>query len=241
MGKEVLIQEADKLNVLCLHGYRQNGDLFRNKTGSLRKIIKQFANLTYITAPHFSKPINENDAVDENQRSWWFNKDDLSFKGTNQGGPAIGFEESLKLVEDEWKKGNYQGLIGFSQGASFVSLIASMSVKSLTSIKPHFVLLVAGFPSQSLSHKNYYQNKISIPNLHIYGLNDDIIPSELSMKLKESFENPLFQTHQGGHHFAATSKEKQCYVDFFRNQLITFLEEKEIQRDGEILVKNCNE
>lgn len=125
--KKAKIQESDKMNILCLHGYRQNGDSFRSKTGSFRKFLKNYANFTYITAPHIAGPLNEGDTVVESQNSWWFNKDDGSFKGTNQSGPAIGFEESLKVVENEWKKGNYQGLLGFSQGACFVSLIASMS------------------------------------------------------------------------------------------------------------------
>lgn len=84
----------------------------------------------YISAPHIAKPLKEEDPVDETQKSWWFNKDDGSFKGTNLNGPAFGFEDSLKLVEEEWAKGNYQGLLGFSQGACFVSLIASMSQRS---------------------------------------------------------------------------------------------------------------
>ena len=240
MGKEVLIEEADKLNVLCLHGYRQNGDSFRSKTGSLRKIIKKFVNFTYISAPHLAKPINENDPIDENQRSWWFNKDDSSFKGTNVDGPAFKFEESLKFVEEVWNKGNFQGLIGFSQGASFVSLIASMSAKSLTSIKPRFVFLAAGFPSQSLAHKNLYEIKIPIPSLHVYGLNDEIICHELSLKLLDSFENPQVKTHEGGHYVPSSSKEKQCYVDFFRNHLENYLEYKEMQRDG-IVVENSSD
>lgn len=240
MGKEVLIQEADKLNVLCLHGYRQNGDSFRSKTGSLRKIIKNFANFTYISAPHFSKPINENE-INENQRSWWFNKEDSSFKGTNIDGPAYKFEESLKFVEEVWNNGDFQGLIGFSQGASFVSLIASMSMKSLTSIKPRFVFLAAGFPSQSLAHKNYYEHKITIPSLHVYGLNDEIISHELSKKLQESFDNPQVHTHEGGHCLVASSKEKQCYVDFFRNQLTSYLEFKELQRESGIVADNSND
>lgn len=111
-----------------------------------------------------------------------------------------------------------------------------MSVKSLTTIKPRFVLLIAGFPSQSLAHKNYYENIISVPSLHLYGLNDEIIPHELSIKLKDSFDNPLFQTHEGGHYLAATSKEKQCYTEFFKHQLMRYLEEKELQRDD---VKIC--
>lgn len=224
------IQEADKLNILCLHGYRQNGESFKSKTGSFRKFVKKFANFTYITAPHVAKSLNENDPVDETQKSWWYNKDDGSFKGTNTDGPAVGFEESLKQVEEVWNKGNYQGLVGFSQGACFASLIASLSSRSLTSIKPRFVMLVAGFRSESLAHKNYYVNKISIPSLHAYGLNDDIISHELSIKLKESFESPLTITHQGGHYFPATANEKQIYVEFYRNQLISYLEERELQR-----------
>lgn len=128
--KEPKIQEADKMNILCLHGYRQNADSFRSKTGSFRKFLKNYANFTFITAPHVAKPLNEGDPIDESQKSWWFNKEDGSFKGTNQNGPAFGFEESLKVVEDAWKEGNYQGLLGFSQGACFVSLIASMSQRS---------------------------------------------------------------------------------------------------------------
>lgn len=120
MGKkkeEILkILDSDKLNVLCLHGYRQSAESFKSKTGSFRKFVKNYANFKFIDGPHLSKPLNDGDDRVEDQKSWWFNKDDGSFKGTNQCGPAIGFEESLKLVEEEWLKGNYQGLLGFSQG-----------------------------------------------------------------------------------------------------------------------------
>ena len=41
------------LRDLCLHGYRQNGTIFREKTGSLRKLLKkQVAEFVYIDAPH---------------------------------------------------------------------------------------------------------------------------------------------------------------------------------------------
>lgn len=41
-----------KLRILALHGYRQNGEVFRQKTGSLRKLLQKYAEFTYITAPH---------------------------------------------------------------------------------------------------------------------------------------------------------------------------------------------
>ncbi|CAG9808873.1 unnamed protein product [Chironomus riparius] len=234
MGKNKLkIQDADKLNILCLHGYRQNGDGFRSKTGSFRKFVKNYANFTYITADHFAKPLNEGDEIDENQRSWWFNKEDGSFKGTNENSaPAVGFQESIKLVEKVWNEGNYQGILGFSQGASFVSLICSMSERNLTSIKPRFAVLTAGFRSGSLVHRGCYENKITIPSLHVYGMNDEIIPNTYSEKLRDAFEAPQFITHEGGHYFPATANEKQTYVSFFQDQLQSYLEDREMKVNG---------
>lgn len=41
------------LRVLCLHGYRQNGTMFREKTGALRKLLKKYiVEFVYIDAPH---------------------------------------------------------------------------------------------------------------------------------------------------------------------------------------------
>lgn len=129
-SKSLKIQEADKMNILCLHGYRQNSVSFKNKTGSLRKLLKNFANFTYLEAPHLAKAMDGEEQSEE-QKSWWYNKDDGSFKGTNQCGPAYGFEESVKVVEKTWNEhGNFQGIMGFSQGACFVSLICSMSERS---------------------------------------------------------------------------------------------------------------
>lgn len=128
------IQDCDKLNILCLHGYRQSAETFKSKIGSFRKVCKNYANLHFVDAPHLAKPMNEGDKPVEEQKSWWFNKDDKSFKGTNQSGPAIGFEESLRVVEKAWKNGDYQGLLGFSQGACFISVICSLAERNRESI-----------------------------------------------------------------------------------------------------------
>lgn len=62
--------------------------------------------------------------------SWWFNKEDNTFKGTNKNGPAYGFDVSLRLIEDVWQtQGPFQGLLGFSQGACFVGLICNLSMR----------------------------------------------------------------------------------------------------------------
>lgn len=43
---------AVPLRILCIHGYRQNGNSFREKTGALRKLLKKQVELVYISAPH---------------------------------------------------------------------------------------------------------------------------------------------------------------------------------------------
>lgn len=38
--------------MLCLHGYSQNKDVFRQKTGSFRKPLKKYADFEYFDAPN---------------------------------------------------------------------------------------------------------------------------------------------------------------------------------------------
>lgn len=47
-----ILPDGQKLHILALHGYRQNAETFRQKTGSFRKMLHKYAKFTYITAPH---------------------------------------------------------------------------------------------------------------------------------------------------------------------------------------------
>ena len=40
------------MQILCLHGYRQSGDVFKQKLGALRKALKKHAELVFVTAPN---------------------------------------------------------------------------------------------------------------------------------------------------------------------------------------------
>lgn len=112
--------------------------------GSFRKHVQKYADFVFVTAPHDVEAPAENSRIDEGdgsgddsdmedlskQKSWWFNSpaDGRSFKGTNKNGPAIGFDESLHLVEEAWQSlGPFHGLLGFSQGACFAGLICNLS------------------------------------------------------------------------------------------------------------------
>lgn len=54
----------------------------------------------------------------------------------------------------------------------------------------------------------------------------------MSLSLSMCFEEPTLVTHVGGHYFAASSSQKQIYIDFFRKRLVEHLEKKELQKDG---------
>lgn len=61
---------------------------------------------------------------------WWFNTEDKVFKAVEPSNLSVGFEESVQLVEKTFQEqGPFDGLIGFSQGGSFVSILCAMQQK----------------------------------------------------------------------------------------------------------------
>lgn len=111
--------------------------------GSFRKHVQKYAEFVFVSAPHVVQSTDtvidgktngvSEDNKSENEsteKSWWFNSDDHTFKGTNKNGPAFGFDESIHLVEEAWQTlGPFHGILGFSQGACFAALICSLSAR----------------------------------------------------------------------------------------------------------------
>lgn len=96
-------------------------------------------------------------------------------------------------------------------------------------IRPEFAIISSGFRSGSLAHLVYYEDKVEIPSLHIYGESDNCIPKEMSEELAETFTDPQILTHPGGHYFPATTKEKQFYINYFQDMLLAHLEARELR------------
>jgi len=111
------------LKILCLHGYRQNDTVFRQKTGALRKIIGKQADLVFFAAPHVVKSINEEDE-NRNQRGWWFSRENDSFKANDMSDYDKGFQASVDMVARVVREdGPFDGVMGFSQGSALAALI----------------------------------------------------------------------------------------------------------------------
>lgn len=218
------------LRVLCIHGYRQNSSSFREKTGALRKLLKKQVELVYLSAPHSVQQVNseapakENGSGpgpggDEDPRGWWFSDTQArSFSAQQQCEESLGLDESVTVVREAVKtQGPFDGILGFSQGAAFVAMLCSLQEQKL---EPEFcfrfAILVAGFRSACREHQKFYSAPIQFPSLHVFGLEDRVIPDNMSRELLPSFQDPQVLTHPGGHFVPAASAHRQTYQDFLK-------------------------
>ena len=202
-----------------MHGYRQNDQMFREKTGAFRKLVKGYVDFVFAVAPHVV-PEPENLARDAKiqERGWWFSRADLSYNATDTTDICIGYEDSLDSLEECFEReGPFDGMLSFSQGASFVSLLAASRLKDPSSkVKFRFAILVSGFKSALTAHQNAYTSAIDCPSLHIFGDSDGVIPVHLSVDLAKTFENACTFCHSGGHYVLASAELKAVLVDFLK-------------------------
>ncbi|XP_017877873.2 esterase AGAP003155 [Ceratina calcarata] len=210
----------NKLRILALHGYAQSDTIFKTKLGSLRKGFKKEIDFVFLKAPH-KVSMKSNFGIDEPEAEgaygWWFNTEDHIFKATVPSDLAVGFEASVALVEKTFQEsGPFDGILGFSQGAAFATILCFMQQRDLLSIKFDFAIIISGFKSLCKPHATYYNDKISIPSLHIYGRSDQVIPTEMAEEVSKMFIHKTNTTHEGGHYIPS---KKECYKEFILDML----------------------
>ncbi|CAO4374199.1 unnamed protein product [Caenorhabditis nigoni] len=209
-----------KLRILCLHGYRQCDQSFRQKTGSTRKLVKALADFEFVNGIH-SVAVDEHS---ETSRAWWFsNADQMSFSSREPTDVSVGFDESVnavvKFIEDN---GPFDGLLGFSQGASMVHLLiakAQLGEIKLPGIR--FAIFFSGFLSLSSKHDTLTSLRIKdFPSMHVFGDSDEIVARPKSEKLADQFDvKPIRIAHEGGHLVPSMSKHKEKIAQFLREQM----------------------
>ncbi|CAJ1063800.1 esterase OVCA2 [Xyrichtys novacula] len=218
------------LRVLCIHGYRQNSGSFREKTGALRKLLKKHVEFIYLSAPHRVQQVSSEDAPeknnsepstagDEEPKGWWFSDIHAkSFSAQQKCENSLGLEESMTAVRDAVRvQGPFDGILGFSQGAAFVAMLCSLQEQKLEpEFSFRFAILVAGFRSACNEHQKFYDAPLLIPSLHVFGLEDRVIPDNMSRELLPSFQDAQVLTHPGGHFVPAASAHRQTYQDFLK-------------------------
>jgi predicted esterase len=218
------------IKLLMLHGYRQSEKSFRERTGGLRKSLRNNAEFVFCSAPHLvpaSKAAKEEgekgDDADCEERGWWFSQPDRSYNAQETSDCTLGFAESLSQINEIFKvQGPFDGVFAFSQGACLAAMlcrIASDMDSNYAHIRFKFAILIAGFKSGQMQHEVYFDNKdenrCKIPTLHVIGDGDKVIPSEMSNQLLECFECPKVFRHAGGHFVPVNAEAKNAFIDFF--------------------------
>lgn len=215
----MMLTTTPKLRILALHGYRQSDVIFSAKLGSLRKGFKKEIDFTFVRAPHKVPP--ENDAgqedTDENGYGWWFNTEDHVFKAVVPSDLCVGFDDSVAVIEKAFtEQGPFDGILGFSQGAAFVSILCAMKKKKILQIEFDFAIIISGFNSLCAPHAKYYDEEIDIPSLHVYGESDQVIPTVMAEQISRLFPNKKEVRHKGGHYVPS---KKDIYKDFVMEML----------------------
>ena len=206
-----------KLRVLCIHGYRQNDHIFRERTGAFRKMLKKHVDFIFVRAPHvIPEPDNLSRPEKEQERGWWFSRPEMGYNALDKTEYCIGYKESVNTVEEIWEEdGPFDGVLGFSQGASFVSLLCGMLNNQSSKIQFKFAILVSGFQSLVSPHLDEYKHSIdTCPTFHVFGDGDQVIPVQSSLDLAALFPSAKIFRHLGGHYVPASPDLKSCISNF---------------------------
>lgn len=156
---------------------------------------------------------------DEAFRAWWFSDVQAqTFNALQQCDESLGLDESVAAVREVVKEqGPFDGILGFSQGAAFVAMLCSLQERGVEpDLNFRFAIIVAGFRSACQEHQVFYNAPLQIPSLHVFGLEDRVIPDNMSRDLLPIFQEPVLLIHPGGHFIPATAAHRETYQNFLK-------------------------
>ncbi|KQJ86306.1 rhodanese-like domain-containing protein 6 isoform X4 [Brachypodium distachyon] len=237
-------EQLKKLRILCLHGFRQNASSFKGRTSALAKKLKHIAELVFIDAPHklsFVYQPNSDPCSDKpsplsfttkpkfawlvspntschTEQDWKIA--DATFDPLQYQQQTDGFEESYAYLENAIAQdGNFDGILGFSQGASMAALLCRQQQKTCGSPKFRFGIFCSGYPAPV---GDFDSEPIRLPSLHCFGStvgHDRQIAKRTSADLAGLFEEDRrsIMEHDMGHIIPTRPPYIDQVKEFLRN------------------------
>lgn len=218
-----------------LHGYAQSAAILSKRMGAIRKACKG-VELVFVDAPHVLSPADLARAFNTPEelgapeatetdpaltpRAWW--------KSDAQRTQTIGAEASFELLRDVLSKDHYDGVFGFSQGASMAAWLAALLERPETfppflidGKPPHpplsFCVAVAGFKPVGLFSSSIFQDSYSTHTLHVLGHNDIVVVEERARTLLSVSNNKRVEYHDGGHFVPSKANWRAFFRDYLLN------------------------
>ena len=210
-----------KLRVLALHSFRTSGSIFCDQLealGNWPNAIGDLCEFVYVDAPHPASGEVPEDVASFFQGPYfeWWNATSFGVEGKE--GKVLqyeGLERSLEFVEEVWRtKGPFDGIVGFSQGATFTGLLAATGkVEGRGPFVPRdagdpgaFAIFISGMQARTEEAKRLYTEAsgemgMDIATLHIVGETDRAIPPAMSDRASQMFveERRAVIRHGRGH------------------------------------------
>ena len=190
---------APPLRILCLHGQRQTGQLFRDRISRLAaQLVKlQLAELNFVDGP-IELPTGDGSA---SLRGWY-------------GDEAEELTAPFEALRSHWASGQYDGVLGFSAGGLAAAVVAT----SPTHFPSCRFAICASAPAQPApSAWAPAASKARIPSLHLFSADDLAVPAADSRALIATwFEETQAAVHEHpkGHALPCRTADVAAVVGF---------------------------
>jgi len=147
--------------------------------------------------------------ADGDYRAWWKPPGDTDSNFVDE------LEDTLKCLTEALSTAQYDGVLGFSQGATLASLMCTARGIASTGYKPEFCILVAGRRCRGEVEDWYHEIDQEIPTLHMHGTKDKINSPAAAIQLAELFPQPCeVHSYEKGHVFPTGNEEVAAIRSF---------------------------
>lgn len=211
--------QLPKARILCLHGYGQNADFFRARTGALRKALKSSCDFTFLDGTFEARASFLGDADGERGAAlgWW--EWEEADRRASTSTAYVGVDTTiLRIRELIQAEGPFDGLLGFSQGATLAALLCLDPEPPPLKFALFFAAFAPKDPRVSALFEREPGQKLLLPTLHVMGKTDALVPMESSKRVSEAFAKGQVLVHEGGHAVPSGAPERAAVKQFIAEQ-----------------------
>ncbi|AYV81937.1 MAG: hypothetical protein Harvfovirus82_2 [Harvfovirus sp.] len=176
--------------ILCFGGFTQTDKMMENTLRGLKSQYKKEFIFDILPGPYV--------LPDGISRAWYvYSKekplevDWAALNSQKEKKDLISLDDSFTYAMKALEGATYSIILGFSQGAAFLSLLAMH-----TDLSQYKLIFVGGFLPIKITT---YKPKFKYKTMHIMGKADDIIKEAWSNVLASCFEDPILLTHKYRH------------------------------------------